>query len=74
MAQEERPVDSAAKAICCGPARQFAAFQGDIPNWPRRAGPGLQQATIMEPPATAAHPPRNEVARASMFQAKDDSR
>jgi hypothetical protein len=56
------PVDSTAKAICCGPARQFATFHGDDPE---QAVPVLEQvcnqATIMEQPATTAQPPSNEV-------------
>jgi hypothetical protein len=58
MAQDERPVDSAAKAICCGPARQCAAFQGDDPelaapcwsatrprSWSRRRRRHIHRAT-----------------------------
>jgi hypothetical protein len=51
--------------ICCGHACQFATFHGDDPDLD---APVLErvcatEATIMEQPATAAQPPRNEVAR-----------
>jgi hypothetical protein len=32
IAHEGPPVDSNAKAICCGVACQFATFQGDEPE------------------------------------------
>jgi hypothetical protein len=72
MAQDERPLEITANAICCGPARQFATFHGDDPE---QAVPVLErvcnQATITEQPATTAQPPSNEVARTiEMFRPK----
>jgi hypothetical protein len=75
MNHDEPPVDSTAKLICFGVTCQFACFHGDEPEL---AAPVLErvcnEATITELPATTAQPPSNEVARASMFQAKHGSR